>query len=622
MPEMNRKERRKLAKLAGNPKDKAQAARLMADGLALAQSGKPAEAIEVYEKALVLDEKNTNIHYVLGVLYKQLGKSDVSVEHYKKSVAIEPANANAWYNLGNGLAENHQLDDAVAAYQQAVKANPSMALAWTNMGNALKARGAFSQALQAYQESISIDPKNVDTLFNLGEIQRSTGALDDAVTTFEKALEIDPSHLATLNNLGSTLRDLKQFDQSIRHLLNATQLSPQSPMGFVNLANTYRDLGRYEDAFLNFEVALKLDPESSKAHSNFGNLLQDMELFPEARQSFQKALVSEPEFAEGHYNLGLFDLLEGAYSSGWEHFNWRWIMDAFKSGMPSFAKPLWEGQSLEGKTLLLWDEQGVGDTLLFTSLIPELIEKKCRLKLLCDPRLIPLITRSFPGVECTPKSEAGRVASDGGGYDFHAPVGNLGGVLRSGAATFPERSSFLVADPDRVSTLRQRYQSEKDQLLVGIAWHSKGPESGPKKSIALSDLKPVLEIPGIKFIDLQYGDTHQQRQQLQAETGIEIFHDDGVDQLHDIDLFAAQTKAMDLVVTISNTTAHMAGGLGVPTVLMLCRVPIWYWMMERSDNPWYPSLKLFRQSRSTEWSDVIEAVAREIRSRVETHSAL
>ena len=168
--------------------------------------------------------------------------------------------------------------------------------------------------------------------------------------------------------------------------------------------------------------------------------------------------------------------------------------------------------------------------------------------------------------------------------------------------------------------LRQQYKADQDPLLVGLAWHSKGPDSGPRKSIALMDLKPILEVPGIKFVNLQYGDTSQQRTQVKAEIGIDIFHDEDVDQMRDIDLFAAQTKAMDLVVTISNTTAHMAGGLGVSTMLMLSQVPIWYWMMDRDDNPWYPSLKLFRQTDGANWTDVIERVACDLKAQVTARS--
>ncbi|NQW01938.1 MAG: tetratricopeptide repeat protein [Rhodospirillales bacterium] len=613
---MNRKERRKLAKQAGRSPAQDRAVALMAEGMALVQAGRPAQAIPVYENAAKHDSRNTDAHYVLGVLYKQSGAPEQAIAHYRQAIAIAPAHVNACYNLGNLLAAQNQLDEAIAAYRQAVRFDPKMAMAWNNLGNLLNTRGDLAEAEKAYAQAILAAPDNVDALFNLGEIQRGSGRQSEAVATFEAALALDPDHVASLNNLGATLRELKNHGQSAARLRRVLELAPDLVMGHVNLGNTLRDLGDYEPAMTCFETALKLQPDNARAHTNFGNLLDEMGRFAEAGQQFAQALTCDPVFPEGHYNLGLFELREGHYASGWAHFDRRWGLDGFRGGVPDFEKPQWQGEALAGKTLLLWDEQGVGDTILFTGMVADLLKQNCHLKLQCDPRLIPLISRAYPAIECAAKGAGNRVRDDAEDFDFHAPLGNLGRLLRPTAEAFPAVPRYLAADPETTATLRKRYQQSPEDLLVGIAWHSKGPDSGPRKSMTLKDLQPVLEIPGITFVDLQYGDTEAERRAFAAETGINIVHDDAVDQLRDIDLFAAQTAAMDYVVTISNTTAHMAGSLGVPSLVMLCQVPTWYWMLERADSPWYPSLHLFRQAQAPSWDDVIDAVAAALKGRI------
>ncbi len=590
----------------------------MAAGMALAQEGRNEEAIARYQRALKIDDGDTNCHYVLGVLHRRIGQLEAAMGHYRKAVTLAPGHANAWYNLGNILAEQGQMALAEEAFGNAVTADPTMAVAWNNLGNIYKRGGQRARAIEAYRRSMAIEPNTVDTLFNLGEVYRSQGAFNEAVDCFKKSLALVPDHIASLNNLGATYRDMNRLDAAITCLQKAVSLAPEFGSALVNLGNSLCDRGDYQAAVGCFERALKVTPESPIAHTNFANLLQVMGDLDGAVQHFKAALAQAPDFADGHYNLGLHELLVGQYAEGWSHFNWRWQLDGFRRSYPQFTQPLWVGQPLAGKTLLVWDEQGVGDTLLFAGVIPDLLVDDCQLLFYGDGRLIPLMNRSFPDLICRPKppGEAPVVAA-GDKFDYHAPIGNLGAQLRPSAVAFGASKPYLRADPERRKSLRQRYQADKDSLLIGLAWHSKGPDSGPRKSIDLMDLQPILQVPGVRFVDLQYGDTAQQRDDIRAKTGVEILHDATVDQIADLDLFAAQTAAMDLVVCISNTTAHMAGGLGVPTLLLSCHIPIWYWMTEGDRSPWYPSLRLFRQAQVGDWSEVISAVATELKSRSE-----
>ena len=246
----------------------------------------------------------------------------------------------------------------------------------------------------------------------------------------------------------------------------------------------------------------------------------------------------------------------------------------------------------------------------------DLIEAGAKVVVECDPRLVPLFERSFENIKCLVRTDAQPNYKEK--LDFHMPMGDLGFWVRPERDSFPSRKNYLRADLKRREALRASYLDGSDSILIGLSWFSRNPEIGWEKSIDLMDWLPLLEVPGVTFVDLQYGDTVAQRETLQKQTGIEIIHDETVDQLADLDAFAAQVAAMDMVVSISNTTAHMAGALGVPTWVLLSEVPLWRWFQGRTDSPWYSSVQLFRQRRCGGWPEVLDAVAAALRDWLAT----
>jgi hypothetical protein len=298
------------------------------------------------------------------------------------------------------------------------------------------------------------------------------------------------------------------------------------------------------------------------------------------------------------------NLVTGDFDNGWREYNWRWRMQDFSSRHAEYDKPLWDGGDLGGKRLLVWSEQGIGDEIMFAGLIPDLIERGIDVILESEPRLVPLFARSFPPVTCIAKGGANQP------FDFHIPTGGLGQVLRPSLGSFPDPAPYLVADPELRTTLRDRYHNQGAGALVGLAWHSASPYAGRESSLTLPELHPLLETPEVTFVNLQYGDTADQRSAFARETGIDIVHDDQVDQMADMDAFASQVAAMDLVVSIDNSATQLAGALGVPTWGLLRAVPFWLWGMNGDDSIWYPSMRLFRQSRPGDWNGVIKRVCR------------
>ncbi|MBT3305175.1 MAG: tetratricopeptide repeat protein [Alphaproteobacteria bacterium] len=427
----------------------------------------------------------------------------------------------------------------------------------------------------------------------LGRNRQNSGDLSGAADIYQQIHTADPNNVDALHLLGVISHRLGELDLATELIAAALAIKPDFADAQCNLGVVFSDQGRYDEAADCYRRAIEINPDYADPHNNLGALHQKLGQLDAAAISYRKAIAINPDFADAHNNLATLQLLMGNFEEGWIEFSWRWKISQFSKALKSFYKPLWKGESLSEKQILVWEEQGVGESLMFAGLIPELVAQGAEVFIECDPRLAPLLARSFPEIDVTGGQE----------FDTHAPLADLGRWLRPDSNSFPTSGPYLQADPEATAAVRRRYQGTSENLLVGIAWHSNSPHYSEQKSMTLADLAPVLSVPGITFVDLQYGDTAGER------AGTDIIHDDSVDQMTDLDAFAAQIAAQDAVVTISNTTAHMAGSLGVPTLLMLDTIPIWYWQVERPDSPWYPSLQLFRQRQPGDWSDVIERVA-------------
>ncbi len=446
------------------------------------------------------------------------------------------------------------------------------------LGRNLQESGDLSGAAEIYQQIHTADQNQVDALHLLGVISHRLGEHALAADLIAAAITVKPDFAEAHSNLGVVFFDQGHMDEA---------------------ANCYRQ-------------AMTLNPDYADPHNNMGALNQRLGNLEGAIGDYRKAIAINPDYADAHNNLATMLLMSGEFEEGWQEFSWRWKISQFSKALNELPNLVWNGESLAEKRIMVWEEQGIGESLLFAGLIPELVQQGASVTMECDQRLVPLFARSFPEITCSPTSRD----ED---FDCHAPLADLGRWLRSDANSFVPAEAYLVADPDQSAALRSRYLENTGDLLVGLAWISKSPHYAERKSMTLDDLEPLLGIPGVTFVDLQYGDTGEERAAFTARTGNDIIHDDSVDQMADMDAFAAQVAALDLVVTISNTTAHMAGGLGVETLVMLDITPIWYWQLDRPDSLWYASLKLYRQAKPGDWSGVIARVTEGVKGILADH---
>jgi Tfp pilus assembly protein PilF len=439
---------------------------------------------------------------------------------------------------------------------------------------------------------------------DLGNLARLQGRLDEAETHYRAAIAASPGRADALSNLGATLMARGRFAEALAACQQAAALQPGLAAAFGNAGVALRELGRLAEAEDAQRRALALRPDHAETLANLGVLLRDQGRLAEAIAAFDAAIARTPTNALARKNRALAHLAAEHLAQGWADHAWRWRSPDFDSPRRDRGLPEWTGGRAH---VLAWGEQGIGDRILLAAMLSDLLAAAGDVTLEAEPRLAPLLARAFPALTIVPEGDPPAAAT----ATHQIALGALGQHFRASLDAFPQRRAYLQADPSRRAALRQRYAGGPNTLLVGLSWRSANAAFGRFKSATLADWAPILNGPGITFVNLQYGDTAAER------AGTPLVHDATIDPLRDLDGFAAQVAAMDLVITTSNTTAHMAGALGVETWTLLPAGPglLWYWFQGRDDSPWYPSMRLFRQTAPGNWAELIAAVAAQLRRR-------
>jgi cytochrome c-type biogenesis protein CcmH/NrfG len=440
----------------------------------------------------------------------------------------------------------------------------------------------------------------------VGEALRhhQAGRLAEAERIYRQVLAVDPGHPDGLHLLGMVACQTGDADRAAELIRRAIAVKGDAASYHSNLGNVLESQGNLAEAGACYQRALLLRPELAEVHLNLGNIFRAQSEPAASLACYRRALALNPGLAEAAVAESRVLLLQGEFAAGWPGLERRWQTREFDTPMRAYPQPRWTGGPLASGRLLIWGEQGIGDEVMFASLIPDVLRTGTRCVLDCDARLKPLFARSFPEVDVV----AGFDPASHPELEIAAqmPSGSLPGMFRNSVEAFAGTTSpYLVADPIARGRLRERYSDGR--RLIGLAWHTKNRRTGRSRSIELTSLAPLFEVRGIRWVSLQYGD-HDSLEEEAAAANVPLLVDREVDQLTDPDGFAAQIAAMDLAITIDNSTAHLAGALGVPAWVMLPFAPDWRWLLERDDSPWYPRVRLFRQTRLGDWGSVIEGV--------------
>ncbi len=620
------------------------------------QSGRFDEAVALITQALQVNEAAPFYHNNLGAVLRAQDKLDEAAVHYERALALQPDYAEARDNLaavvetrGLALKSEGSLDVAAACYRRLIELKPDSAVAHNNLGSVLKDQGQAEEAEKCFRHALALCPDFPEAHSNLGLVLQERGLWDDALACHAKALALAPQLAEAHLNIAAAYKEQGQFAAAVTHYEQAIRAKPELAEAHYALATTLQAWGKTDEAVPAFERALALKPHYPEALNNLGLALCALGRLDESEACYRKALAQkqdyvsacnnlgtthlhqgryrdalalyrratalDPTYADAPWNESIALLLLGEFAEGWAKYEGRWRHGHMDTPARAYPLPLWQGERLDSGKLLIWPEQGIGDEIMFAGLIPDLVRAGFRCVLDSSPRMQPLLARSFPSVEviADPRPDLDPAL----GIAAHVPEGSLPRLLRPDLRSFKATTSpYLVADPELTRRIKAR--DADGRLRVGLAWHTKNRDVGRVRSIALSQLAPLMALPGVQWINLQYGDADALAAEAKA-AGVPLAFDRAVDQMRDLDAFAAQIAGLDLVITIDNSTAHLAGALGVPTWLLLSFVPNWRWLLERDDSPWYPTVRLFRQPKMGDWEPVIGAVRNALRAKLAPH---
>jgi tetratricopeptide (TPR) repeat protein len=612
-------------------------------GMLLQSLGRLADAEAVYRQLVALRPAQADAYNKLGtVLYGQGRKADAEAV-YGQAVALHPGYAEAHYNRAIVLQELRRLPEAEAAYRQALTGLPGLAEAHHNLGNVLMELGRVAEADAAYREALSIEPRYPEALNNLGGALKATKRLAEAELSCRLALAIRPDYPEAYLNLGAVLTDLERLPEAEAAYREAIRQRPDFAEAHYNLGLALANQDRLPEAEAAYRQALHYRPELVQAHNNLGCVLRRLERFPESIVAFEQALALHPALAEAHYNLGValaqlrrlpqaeaahrralalhpgygdasFALAVlllgmGRFEEGWRLYESRYELPAFvhykTRALLSCAQ--WQGGTLAGKSLLVWQEDGLGDMVQFSRYFALLkAQGAAHITFACVPALHRLMA-TVDGVDAVLDHDTAQSRATASTYDCWTSLLSAPLHFRTTLETIP-RAVRLVAEPSLVDTWRPMLETLPPGRKIGLVWkgNAKHHNDANRSIPTLDTLAPLWRVPGLNFVSLQKGQgedeaRHPPAGQPLLELGSAV---------HDFADTAAIIEQLDLVICVDTSTAHVAASLGKPCWVMLPEKDVdWRWLQARSDSPWYPdTLRLFRRAPGEGWAETVERV--------------
>lgn len=514
-----------------------------------------------------------------------------------------PEHPDALHLLGLAAARAGRAQDAAALFARAVRASPGNPALYSQLGTALREAGRHDEAIGNFDRAIALQPGYAVAHNNRGGTLADLKRHEEAIASFERAVAAHPGYAEAWYNLGNSQADLRRLDAAIASFRRAIALAPDFVDAHNNLGVALAECNAHEDAIACYRQAIALEPQFADAYNNLGVALADLQRYDEAIAAYEQSIAVDPQYADAQWNLAICRLLLGDFARGWAGYEWRWQQEQVARFKRDYPRPLWRGnEALAGKTVLLYAEQGLGDMLQFCRYASRVAALGAQVVLEAPPALQSVLS-GLSGVA--------QVVAQGTAlppFDLHCPVTSLPLAFHTTADTIPREVPYLAADPRRAAQWQARLGA-KTKPRVGIAW-SGNLLPDPNRSMALADAL-ALACEGIELISLQ--------KEVRAADAALLASSDTLrhygDSLHDFADTAALIEAMDLVISIDTSVAHLAGAMGKPLWVMLPYNPDWRWMVDREDCLWYPTARLFRQTAVARWSDVVQRVRVALRER-------
>ena len=606
-------------------------------GVALSQKGQFDLAVQFIQNAIVLNAGVPEFHLNLGNALMGLGQAERAVAAYGRAVALNAQLPEAWFGLANGRAQLNRADEAVSAYQQAIALRPDFAEALLNMGVQLLALRRLDEAVAALAQAGNLRPHDPQPRWSMGQALEMAGYSDEAATLYASLVELGACPVSLLFQAGNRLAALRHHDQAVKSYQTALHQVPGEVVLWTNMANSLRDLGRLDEAKAAYAQALNLAPNDSGILSNLGTVVKDLGDLPKAlpllyravelggdvaahsnlghalylqgnldgaAQAFRDGLRLAPEDPDATFHLAVVELKTGRWAEGWRHYEARWHLSRFHELPRNQSWPRWDGQDLHGKTILLWSEQGLGDTLHFIRYAQQVKAKGGTVVVECQKPLVPLVAN----MACVDRVVA--VGEAVSGIDVQAPLLSLPLLLGVTLENLQATSPYLAVPSH--SRVKWRNWNGGDRPKVGLVWSGESRRHDVecvlidhRRSLNLDQLAPLLAVDGVQFVSLQMGPP---RRQLAACPQIL----DPSDDFADFADTAAAIEHLDLVISVDTSVPHLAAAMGKPVWLLSRFDGCWRWLNGRRDSPWYPTMTLYSQKQSGDWQGPVQDITQDL----------
>jgi tetratricopeptide (TPR) repeat protein len=558
-------------------------------------------AVELLDKAIARDPNRAEFHGTLGLVRAEQRRFDESIAEYRKAIALKPELTQAYNNLGNALAATGEVEQAIVCFKQAMLLNPAYADPLYNLANNLVALGRVEEAIPLFQQALRLRPQWPEALNNLGLALASGEYFQQAVECFRQALTLAPQYADAMNNLADLLYKVREFKASAAVCREALKVKPNLPEVHNNLGNALCGQNLFDDAVAAYRNALAMRHDYPEAHNNLGNAYYGKGDIPQAICMYQMALALRDDYPSAHWNLGLMLGLQGDYPQAWAEFERGWFSQkSTRKGI--YTQPMWDGGDLVGRRILLHNEQGFGDAIQFARYIPKVIERGGQIVLVCQEELHRLLASVGPiALYAAP----GRALP---ACDVHCPLMLLAKVFGTTVDNIPAQVPYLSAEAELISRWRERMPAD-NRRKVGLVWAGKEMPD-PERSARLADFAPLASVEDVWFCSVQTGEATMDLDNPPPELKLTHWTED----LRDFAHTAALIANLELVITVDTAVAHLAGAMGKPAWVLLKSVPDWRWLMERSDSPWYPTMRLFRQPKLGDWKTPIGQIVEALKS--------
>ena len=559
------------------------------------------QGIKIFENIIKIQPDDYNGYYNLANFLQKQKKYDQAILNFQKVLELDDKNVNAIYNLGNIFTDIKEYKYATQCFTKVIQLQPNSDDALNNLGFLQLELGNYEEALEFLNKAISINPGSLSALNNLGKVHEKKSLYSEAIGYFNKAIKLNPNHAESYSNLAAILIELMRFEDAIVYLHRALDLDPNMPSAYNNTGKALYKLNRLDEALLNYTRAIDIFPDYVEAYTNLGVLFDELFCHDKAIINFDKAILIKNNYADAYWNKALSLLRCGDFRNGFILYEWRWKVDGLELKNRPYDQPLWLGnENIQNKTILLYAEQGLGDTIQFCR-YAKLVKELGAIVLLEVPKPLLSLLSDLEGVDLL--IESGNKLPD---FDYHCPLMSLPLAFKSELASIPNRNPYLAVDNNKHEKWVQKL-GVKPKLQVGLVWSgSTTHKNDHNRSLTLKQLLPYLS-DLCEYVSLQKEVREIDKQVLNGSN----IKQHG-DELNDFSDTAALCELMDLVISVDTSVAHLAGAIGKTTWVLLPHVPDWRWLLDREDSPWYPSIKIYRQPSHGDWDSVMKRIRHDL----------